>query len=434
MAFAISGGRLARVQSTARVSVAPTSVRLSDRLTVEYSEIWRCQPQVRTVVSFLARNIAQLGLHVYRRVSDLDRERVTGHPLAELLAKPNPYTTPYRFLESVVSDMAIYDNAILPKVKLGGQPRALVRVDPRRVTPLGDNLFTPTAYEIRGPRDKVVLPADQVIHLRGYNAADERWGCSPLEALRTTLAEDYQAQLYREQLWRNGARVSGYLERPLDAPAWSKEGKDRFRAQWQAQYTGDGAKPGGTPILEDGMRYVPAGTTPRDAQYAESRKLTREEVTAAYHIPLTLVGILDNATYSNITEQHKIMYQDTLAPWLTMIQQDLALQLVPDFPAVDDLYVEFNLAEKLRGSFEEQAVQLQTAVGAPWMTRNEARARVNLPQVDGGDELITPLNVLEGGQASPTDSAPPPDGATESGPPARRAVAAPGGSRPAPQA
>ena len=58
----------------------------------------------------------------------------------------------------------------------------------------------------------------------------------------------------------------------------------------------------------------------------------------------------------------------------------------------------------MKGSFEEQATSLQTAVGGPWLTRNEARARQNLPQIEGGDELITPLNVLIGGQASPTDS------------------------------
>lgn len=409
MAFVMSQGRLARIERPVRAAFAPTgSLRLSDTEIAAYAEIWRAQPQVRTVVSFLARNISQLGLHLYRRVSDLDRERVTDHPLAEILAQPNPYTTPYRFMESIVSDMAIYDNAIVVKVRLEGQPRALVRVDPTRVAPVGDNPFTAEAYELRGPRDRVTVPADQVIHLRGYSAVDERWGCSPLEALAGILMEDHQARLYRQQLWRNGARVSGYLERPSEAPEWSDEGKERFRAQWQAQYAGDGGRVGGTPILEDGMKYVPAGTSPKDAQWAESRKLTREEVTAAYHIPLTLVGILDNATYSNISEQHKMMYQDTLAPWLTMIQQDLALQLLPDFPDTKDLYVEFNLAEKLRGSFEEQAVQLQTAVGGPWMSRNEARARVNLPQVENGDDLITPLNVLTGGQASPTDSAPTP--------------------------
>ena len=38
------------------------------------------------------------------------------------------------------------------------------------------------------------------------------------------------------------------------------------------------------------------------------------------------------------------------------------------------------------------------------MTRNEARADNNLPPVDGGDELIVPLNVITGGQASPQDT------------------------------
>jgi phage portal protein BeeE len=141
------------------------------------------------------------------------------------------------------------------------------------------------------------------------------------------------------------------------------------------------------------MKYVPASTNPKDAQWIEGRKLTREEVTSAYHIPLTLVGILDHATYSNISEQHKMLYQDTLGPTLQMIQQELALQLFPDFAGVEDMYLEFNIAEKLRGNFEEQAQQMQTSVGGPWMTRNEARARVNLPQIPDGDQLINPLNL-----------------------------------------
>ena len=75
------------------------------------------------------------------------------------------------------------------------------------------------------------------------------------------------------------------------------------------------------------------------------------------------------------------------------------------------MYVEFNMAEKMRGSFEEQAAAASTATGRPWMTVNEQRARFNLPQLPGGDELITPLNVTEGGLASPRDTAPGPEDA-----------------------
>jgi HK97 family phage portal protein len=407
MPFVVSQGVLESVHQyqTATIPVGG-SVTLADGLSQDYASIWRTQPQVRTVVSFLARNIAQLGVHVYRRLSEVDRVRLTDHPLAALLRTPNPFTTRYRLIEALVSDLAIYDNAILAKTVTGAP--GLVRLDPRFVTPISSHQFAVETFRYRGTTGYRDIPAEQVIHFRGYNPEDSRWGCSPMETLRRVLAEEFQAGQYREQLWRNGARLMGYLKRPLDAPDWSESARLRFRRSWQAQYTGTGAKAGGTPILEDGMDFVPASVTPEAAQYIEARKLTREEVASAYHIPLPMVGILDHATYSNITEQHRNLYQDTLGPWLTMITEELHLQLLPDFPDSADVYLEFNLADKLRGSFEEQAAQLQTATGAPWMTRNEARARVNLPQVEGGDELVTPLNVLSGGQASPTDSAPEP--------------------------
>jgi hypothetical protein len=87
-----------------------------------------------------------------------------------------------------------------------------------------------------------------------------------------------------------------------------------------------------------------------------------------------------------------------------MIQQRINAFLLPMIGASPDTYVEFYLDEKLKGSFEERASILQSAVGGPWMTRNEARADNNLPPLNGGDELIVPMNVTEGGQASPQDT------------------------------
>jgi hypothetical protein len=40
------------------------------------------------------------------------------------------------------------------------------------------------------------------------------------------------------------------------------------------------------------------------------------------------------------------------------------------------------------------------------MTRNEGRALYNLPDLDEGEDLIVPMNVTEGGLASPRDTAP----------------------------
>lgn len=405
MAFVVSEGQLATVDRA--TTPPPFSVRVTDSLSQSYAAIFRSQPNVRTVVSFLARNIAQLGLHVFERMSDVDRRRLADHPLAALILRPNARTTRYRLIDALVSDLGIYDQAFWLKAKGDAGPAGVLRIPPEMVTPLGDSWLAPDQFRVRGTLGYKDIPADQIVHFRGYNPDDARGGLSPIETLRRILAEEYEAGTYREQLWRNQGRFSGYLKRPSGAPEWSPEARARFKAGWQSQYTGGGAGAGGTPVLEDGMEFVAAAVTPDQAQYIEARKLTREEVAAAYHIPLPMVGILDHATFSNITEQHKQLYQDTLGPWLVMIEEEIELQLLPDLDTARNVYVEFNLAEKLKGSFDEQAQQLQSAVGAPWLTRNEARARMNLAQIAGGDDLVVPLNVLIGGQASPTDSAPP---------------------------
>lgn len=408
MVFAVSEGKLLAVQKPSYQ--APTSLRLSDDLSEDYATLYRKQASVRTVVDFLARNIAQLTLHTFQRIDDSDRKRVHDHPFARLMRQPNPYTTGFRMMRDLIADRGIYDRALWIKTRMKSGQIALVRIPPRMWSIAdGDNWMAPAEFIIQGNKGKTTVPAEHCVYFRGYNPEDERYGLSPIESLRRILSEEYAAGQMREQALRNGARIGGYIQRPKDAPVWTQAGRDRFATGWRAQYTGQTAtEGGGTPVLEDGMTFVAAGHSAADMQYIEARKLSREEAAAAYFIPPPMVGILDNATFGNIEEQHKMLYQDTLGPHLQEIQQELALQLIgTEYPDdADELYVEFNMLEKLRGSFEEQASQLQTSVGAPFLTRNEARSRLNLPRLEGADELVVPLNVLVGGLASPTDQVP----------------------------
>lgn len=407
MAFVASAGSVQALSRSTRVSFAtPSRIQLSSTYYVDYAEIYRSQESVRTVVSFLARNVAQLGLHMFERVGDDDRRRMSDHPMALMLKQPNPWTTKYRFIQALVCDFAIYDRAYWLKTRITPESNGLVRIPPQIVTPEGDNWLTPNGFKVDGTSGTRIYKADEVVYFRGYGL-DKDIGISPLEALRRTLREEYAAGEMREQVMRNGARMSGYLERPKDAPEWSDTARDRFKRNWQAQYSGAGPGAGGTPILEDGMQFKPVSQTARDLQYIESRKLTREEVAAAYFVPPPMIGILDHATFSNITVQQRMLYTETLGPWLSMIQEEIELQLLKDFePEPKRFYVEFNLREKLSGAFEERADAIAKAVGGPTMTINEARALDNRPPIDGGDELIRPLNVTQNGNPDPIPAAP----------------------------
>ncbi|KAF0649200.1 MULTISPECIES: phage portal protein [Streptomyces] len=398
MSFVVSSGELAVTGAGVSTGYAPPLIRAAPW---EYAEIWRRQPQVRTVIGFLARNVAQLGIHTFRRLSDTDRERLHDHEMARLLAEPMPGLTQYRFVERIVSDIALYDTWYGIKLRLNGRLRILP-VPPTLIRPYGGNWIAPEVFETASGQQ---LTPDQVVHIHGYSPHDLVAGDSPIESLRELLLEADEAAKHRAKMWKGGARMTGVITRPADAPDWSPEEKRRFREMWRAFADGGGSE-GGTPILEDGMEYETVGFNPEQAQYIESRKLTREECAAAYFIPPPLIGILDHATYSNIKEQHAHLYQDTLGPWLAMLEQEFVAQVLPDLEDPDDVYVEFNIAAKMRGSFEEQAAAASTAAGGPWMTRNEIRARNNLPRVEGGDELIVPLNVTAGGLASPRDTAP----------------------------
>lgn len=408
MAFVVSSGNLAT--TGAGVTQGWAAPRLA-AAPWEYATIWRRQPQVRTVIGFLARNIAQLGVHTFRRISDTDRERLLDHPMAVLLGAPLPGMTHFRFVERMVTDLALYDRWTGIKIKHNGTLRVLP-VPPSLIYAHGGNWIAPEYFETPGGRQ---FGPDEVVYIHGYSPSDLVGGESPIEALRELLLEAHESAKNRAAMWKGGARTTGVIVRPADAPEWTGTDKRRFREMWRGFTDGGGAE-GGTPILEDGMDYKPVGFNPEQAQYIESRKLTREEVSAAYYIPPPLIGILDHATYSNIKEQHAHLYQDTLGPWLAMLEQELIAQVLPDLDDTAGVYVEFNVEAKMRGDFESQAAAASTATGGPWMTRNEIRGRNNLPRVEGGDELIVPMNVTAGGLASPRDTAPDTSGAPKARP------------------
>ena len=185
---------------------------------------------------------------------------------------------------------------------------------------------------------------------------------------------------------------------------WSDEQRKAFVSAFREGWGKGGSNAGKIPLLEDGMEIKPYQFNSKEAQYAEAKQLSREDVAAAYHVNPSLIWHTTTQTYASAKDNARALYADCLGPTLQMLQQRINAFLLPMVGADPATYVEFDLTEKLKGSFEERASILQASVGGPWMTRNEARADNNLPPIDGGDELIVPLNVVEGGQASPQDT------------------------------
>jgi len=372
------------------------------------SRLYQTQPALRSVISFLADNVAGLPLKCYIRKPDGSRERDRDSALAKVLSNPNGWTTGHELIRATVSDYLLYDSALwltIPAQTDSGWMVANIPHDwVKYVTANGMEAIVAKVSSQYMDGRTISITSDDFIRFAGWSPNGAVDTSPRIDALKEILAEQISAWNFRNGVWKNGGRVTQWISRPAGVE-WGEGARDRFAKSWKEKFSGEnGTDTGGTPLLEDGMRLETTAFNAREAQWAEATRLSREDVCAVYHVNPGLIYHTDATTYASAKDNARALYSETLAPLMDYLEERINAFLVPRLGLDSSHYCEFDLAAKLQGSFEEQAAVISSAVGAPWMTRNEARVMRNLPRIDGGDELIVPLNVLEGGQASPRDS------------------------------
>lgn len=383
---------------------APTQV-----LNYTAKRLYQTQDNLQAVVNFLSNSIAQLPLKVYTRKGETERDRDRTSKAALTLYRPNEDQTSYEFIRSLAVEYFVFGTVYVwvlpdPDAESGMQ----IRIVPSEwITDVDyETNYAPSVIKVcpDGRTTAIAIPAEEFVQFRTYSAGSPGGFISPISALRGTLQEQIEAGRFRKELWASSGRLNAQLIRPKDVAPWDDETRRRFIDAFRAAWGAGGSKAGSIPLLEDGMEIKPFQTSFKEQQWAESIQLSRESVAAAYGLNPALLWHTGTQTYASAKDNARALYAECLGPVLQMFQQRINSFLLPRLKAEPNTYVEFDMTEKLKGSFEERASILQSAVGGPWMTRNEARADNNLPPIDGGDELIVPLNVIEGGQASPQDT------------------------------
>lgn len=363
-----------------------------------YSGIYSRQLWVYVVVSKLAKAAARLPLPVYEH-NELDRPRRDDHPMAQLLAKPNPRMSGFDLWLWTSSTFDIYGDTFWFKRRANGRVVGLFPLHPSSMT-------YDDGWNFDNGKLRMTDIADEdLVIFRGFHPDNLDRGMSPLEPLRSTLENEWHARAATSSFWRRGARPGMALSHPgqLSEPA-----QNRLKAQMDAVAAGSD-KTGVTIVLEEGMEPKTMTLTAEEAQYIETRKLNREEVCAAYDVPPPVVHILDRATFSNITEQMRSMYRDTMAPRLRGFEAAIEMGLRSvDWPD-DDVYAEFLMDDVLRGDFETRQDALNKA---SHMTIAEKRKVENLPFIEGTDRIFLntatlPLDAIDAQAAALTASTDP---------------------------
>lgn len=359
---------------------------------------------LREVVDFIATHIASLPLKVYKRLPDGGRERVRTGPLAELLANPsgNPAISPYAFWLSLITDGLLADRYLAVQVEGHDGAPHLKRIPPRRWSVTSDDFdeITGVKVQIAGQTSKYDIHKDTILLGVGYSYAGAKG--SPKRARLKDVLKEYEASVeYRRNINKRGIQAPLVIER--DRPWPDEQSAQRFRQSMRAFVHG-GASTGGGMLLEDGMKANQLTSfKPIDVADLDARDKVKIDVANAYGIPPELLGIREG-NFSNLTAFKNMLYGTYLDPYIVAFEQTLNWCLRDRIYTYDKgVYVEFDREGQLRGDPIAQYQALSTATGRPFLTTNEARELLNKPNLPEGDGLVTPLNVLVGGQTSPQD-------------------------------
>ena len=233
------------------------------------------------------------------------------------------------------------------------------------------------------------LSAHQVMHVK--EAAWQGSAGFNKGILATELvALDQDIDLYANFVMQNGAKPSGmFVTEQVIPDAKYKEIAGRLKEAWSSM-TGsrstDLSKPGQGMLLDQGMKYQPLDMlTLQDTQTSELKTQTMKRICGLFGVPPAMLGIADQK-YNNTQTMMDEFYKATMYPMIINIEQKLNYHLFKGYP---NLCVRFDTKDFLKGAALDQINFAVQGVNAGIMSANEAREYLNMPKIDGHDELIS---------------------------------------------
>jgi len=210
------------------------------------------------------------------------------------------------------------------------------------------------------------------------------------------VALDQDIDVYANFIMQNGAKPSGvFMTDQVIPDAKYKEIAARIKEAWNSlmgSRANDPSKPGQGMLLDQGMRYEPVKMlTLQDADAAALKLQTMKRICGLFGVPPAMLGIADQK-YNNTQTMLDEFYKTVMYPMIINIEQKLNKSLLKGYP---NLCIRFDTKDFLKGAALDQMNFVSAGLNAGIMTINEAREYLNMPQIEGGDEIPQDIKKAE---------------------------------------
>jgi HK97 family phage portal protein len=340
---------------------------------VNYNSAMR-QSDVYTCVKIISESIGMIPLKVYREREGVMEEVSRGTRENRIFCQtPNDYMSSQEMIEHLVTVLLLRGHAFLDvqKNSLG----TIKSLSPLRhfdsvgltmntsgipfakwVTNLGEMKTSFPPFHNDGLFDI------KLASLNGYE------GISPIRMMAEQIGTGIATQRHTAKIFENGTRLSGILstEDSLDT-----EAIERIAESWQGAYGGtDNA--GKVAILESGLGYTPITMTNQDAQLLEMLCFSREQISAAYRVPVHMLNDTTAQTMNNVEQNNLQFLKSSLMPIMIKIENGFN-RLLPD-----NMEIKFDTKSFVRGDIKTQAEVAEVMIKNRIISHEESRVMFDL--------------------------------------------------------
>ncbi len=338
-------------------------------------------PAVLQAVRLISETAGSTPLKLYRD-QDGSKEAAKDHPAYRLVHdRANEWTSAGQFRTELTADALLYGAgyAVVDRAS-DGRPIFMRRLLPgsvqRRFEDHGEPFYLVTDASNR----QVRLSFRDVLYLPSF------LDTSPVALGKEAIGLAMILERYGAEFFRNKAMMKPMLT--VKPGASDDQTKTRL-TNIMRSFKRANADQNMPVMITSEIKDTNLTMTSTDAQFIENRLEQINEISRIFSVPPTMLYQLDRGTWSNTEQMAAGFLQLCLRPWLDKWQDAYATVLLTDDER-DDHYFEFVIDDLQRADAAGRAEIFGKLVAMRAMTPNEVRAAMNLPAMEGGDELANP--------------------------------------------
>jgi len=241
-------------------------------------------------------------------------------------------------------------------------------------------------YVVRHEGAEVRLDAREVVHLKYPNPRSPYYGRGPLQAAAASVDTHEKLKRAEWSAFDHGLLTDLALETDQRL---SEAVVERLREQVRRKYAGP--ENAGRPlILEAGLKANRIALTPREMNFLQSARLTRDEILAIFGVPAAIAGLSEDVNRAVAEAMDVIFARYCIEPKLRLIEAQLNQDLVRRFDA--RLFCRFRSPVPADRAQERADMEANLRLGVT--TVNEERRRRGLHAVPWGERPLLPSNIV----------------------------------------